>query len=94
MITHIVFLKLKQKSDAAEVKKRLSALPAQIPEIQTYDIGIDEIDSPRSFHMALYSQFESYDTLKIYSEHPAHQAVLAYIREVADTVHAVDYTNE
>ncbi len=93
MITHIVFLKLKDKTIADEIKARLDALPAQIPEIKTYEIGIDELDTARSFHMSLYSQFESYDTLKIYNEHPAHVEVLGFIREQAEVVHAVDYTS-
>lgn len=92
MITHIVFLKLKDKSIAGEIKARLDALPEQIAEIKTYEVGIDELETARSFHMSLYSQFESYDTLKIYNEHPVHVEVLGFIREHAEIVHAVDYT--
>lgn len=92
MITHIVFLKLKDKANAEEIKARLDALPAQIPEIKTYEVGIDEMDTARSFHLSLYSQFDSYDALKVYNEHPAHVEVLGFIRENAEIVHAVDYT--
>jgi len=93
MIAHIVFLKLKDKTHAATIiKEGLESLPAQIPEIKKYEVGIDEVDSARSFDIALYSHFESYETLKIYNEHPAHQAVLTVIRAHAETVYAVDYT--
>lgn len=92
MITHIVFLKLKDKANAEEVKARLDALPAQIDVIKTYVVGIDEMDTARSFHLSLYSQFDSYDALKVYNEHPAHVEVLGFIRENAEIVHAVDYT--
>ncbi len=92
MIAHIVVLKLKDKSAAGELKAALEALPAKIEQIRKYEVGIDEVESPRSFHMSLYSQFESYDDLKIYNEHPDHVAVLGIIREHAETVHAVDYT--
>ncbi|MEL6524588.1 MAG: Dabb family protein [Chloroflexota bacterium] len=92
MVTHIIFMKFKDKAHAEEVKARLSALPAQIEQIKTYEIGIDELDTARSFHLSLYSQFDSYETLKIYSEHPAHVEVLDYIKTVVETVHAVDYT--
>ena len=92
MISHIVMLKLKDKVAASEIKARLETLPAQIPEIKGYEVGVDELGSPRSFDLALYSQFESYDTLQIYNEHPAHVEVLAFIRENAETVYAVDYT--
>ena len=93
MVTHIVFLKLKDKARASEIKARLDALPPQIPQIKTYEVGIDELDTARSFHISLYSQFESYDALKIYNEHPAHVEVLGFIREHAEVVHAVDYTS-
>lgn len=92
MIAHVIFLKLTDKSIAQEIKAKLDALPAQIPEIKHYEVGIDEVESSRSFDICLYSQFENYDTLKIYNEHPAHVAVLDFIRAHADKVHAVDYT--
>lgn len=92
MIVHLVMIKLKNKDDAAEVKKRLDTLPALIPEIKAYEVGINELESERAFDISLYSQFESYETLGIYGANPDHQTILAYIREVADTVHSVDYT--
>lgn len=92
MIAHIVVFKFKDKASAIEVKKRLETLPAQIPQIKKYELGIDEVDSARSYHLALYSQFEGYETLGIYQLHPAHQEALAYIREVSEAIHTVDYT--
>jgi hypothetical protein len=92
MIAHIVFFKCKDQANAAEIKTRLETLPAQIPQIIKYELGLDELKSARSFHLALYSQFESYETLAIYQEHPAHQAFLPFIREVSEVLHSVDYT--
>lgn len=92
MVTHIVMMKFKDKTDATEVKARLATLPAQIEQIKTYDIGIDELDTARSYHLVLYSQFDSYETMDVYQNHPAHQAVLKYIGTVVDKVHVVDYT--
>jgi hypothetical protein len=92
MIAHIVVFKCKDKANAGEIKKRLETLPAQIPQIIKYELGIDELDSARSFQLALYSHFESYETMAIYQEHPAHQALLPFIREVSEAIHSVDYT--
>ncbi|MGB7341421.1 MAG: Dabb family protein [Phototrophicaceae bacterium] len=92
MIAHVVFIKLQDKATATEIKAQLESLPPQIPEIKHYEVGIDEVESSRSFDVCLYSQFDSYDTLKIYNDHPAHVEVLAFIRERVTTVHAVDYT--
>lgn len=92
MIAHVIMMKFKNKEDAAEVKRRLETLPALIPEIKAYEVGINELESDRAFHMSLYSQFESYEALGIYGGNPDHKKVLAYILEVVDTVHSVDYT--
>lgn len=92
MVTHIVMMKFKDKADATEVKARLDALPEQIEQIKTYEVGIDELDTDRSYHLVLYSQFDSYETMDVYQNHPAHQAVLKYIGTVVDKVHVVDYT--
>lgn len=94
MIVHIVMIKLKEdrKADAAKVKKILDSLPAKIEEIKAYEVGINEIESARAYDISLYSQFESYDTLKAYNGHPDHQEALKFIGEVADKVAAVDYT--
>ena len=92
MITHVVMMKLKDRSDAAELARRLRALPAQIPEIQRYEIGIDELHGARSWDVVLISGFASFDTLQSYIEHPAHQEVVAFIEQVCETRAPVDFT--
>lgn len=92
MIAHIVVFKFKDKANALEVKKRLEVLPPIIPQIRHYELGLDELDSARSYHLSLYSHFESYETLGLYQVHPAHQEALAFIREVSEAIHSVDYT--
>lgn len=92
MIAHIVVLKLKDKSATGEIKAALDSLPAKIEQIKKYEVGIDEMDSSRSFHLSLYSQFESFDALEIYSKHPDHLDVLGLIGKHAEIVHVVDYT--
>ena len=92
MIAHIVVFKCKDKASAAEIKQRLEALPAIIPQIKKYEIGLDEIDSARSYHLSLYSHFETYEDMGIYQVHPAHQEALGFIRDVSEAIHTVDYT--
>lgn len=92
MITHIVFFKVKEPHLAQEIKTKLEALPPLIPQIITFELGLNELESPRAFDLSLYSTFESYETMKTYQDHPEHQAVLPFIRESCSAIHSVDYT--
>lgn len=93
MITHVVFLKFKDRDPQIPqiVKEKLLTLPAKIAQIKHFEVGLDVIHSERSFDVALYSKFDSLDDLKIYGAHPDHVEVLGYIRSVLDVSASVDY---
>jgi hypothetical protein len=99
MIKHIVFFGLadnaegKSKQENAEIIKfELENLINFIPEIQKIEVGINCPDAPKSnFDIALYSEFESLETLDIYQEHQEHKRVAAYIGKVRTSRAAVDY---
>ncbi len=94
MIVHIVVFRLKpeHKEHAPGLKAALDSLPGQIAEIQAYEVGLNEVDSPRAFDMSLYSKFDSYEAMARYQKHPAHQAVLKRLLEASESIHSVDYT--
>lgn len=94
MLTHVVMMKLKADAEpnAAEtIRERLLALPALIPEIRHYEVGLDVMRSERSYDLVLISRFDDREALARYSQQPDHQAVLAYIRAQAEHVAVVDY---
>ncbi len=99
MIKHIVFFELvesangKSKAEhALVIKEELENLVHLIPEILKIEVGINHADAPQSnFDIALYSEFESFDALNVYQEHPAHKRVAAYIGSVKTSRAAVDY---
>lgn len=99
MIKHIVFFGLaenidgKSKAEHAQViKSELENLVNLIPEIKKIEVGINHPEAPQSnFDIALYSEFDSFDALNIYQEHPEHKRVAAYIGKVKTTRAAVDY---
>ena len=94
MIAHVVMLKFKLDRDEAvqEIKQRLDMLPAMIPEIVYYEVGLNELGSDRAFDLVLYSKFASYDDLKTYNNHPEHVSVLQLIGQHVEKAHSVDYT--
>lgn len=94
MLKHVVFMKFKPEvGDAGiqDLEKSLGALPAAIPEIKAYEFGRDIVRSERSYDFALVSAFESLETLKRYQVHPDHVLVLNKVRDMCDSILAVDY---
>ena len=91
MITHIVLLKLRDPASGPELRDRLMALPAKIPEIRRYEVGMDVVHGPRSYDVALVSAFDSLDDLRVYIDHAAHQDVVTFINEITETRVSCDY---
>jgi len=94
MIKHIVFMKFKKgvtDKDIVELEKLMAGLPGRIPEIKEYQFGRDIVRSERSYDFALVSAFEDLEALKRYQPHPDHQPVLAKVKEMSETILAVDF---
>lgn len=99
MIKHIVFFCLadnaegKSKIENAEIIKfELENLINFIPEIKKIEVGINAPNAPKTnFDIALYSEFDSFETLDTYQEHPEHKRVAAFIGKVRTSRAAVDY---
>lgn len=73
------------------IKEELEGLKNTIPEIKTMEVGKNSNELPTSFEVALYSEFDSKEDLKIYQEHPEHQKVAQFIRKVVTDAVVVDY---
>lgn len=94
MIKHIVFMKFKAgvtDSNIAELEKGLGGLPGKIPEIKEYQFGRDVVRSERSYDFALVSAFEDMDALQRYQVHQDHQRVVTKVKELSESVLAVDF---
>ena len=99
MYTHLVLWRLKDGADgmdraalAAEVKRRLDTLPAVIPEIRQYDVGVNIGDYGASFYdVGLISTFDSIEDFRRYCQYPEHDAVVAYIQSVQADEQIVDF---
>lgn len=93
MVTHVVMFKLKDRSPESvnAAIEKIRALNGQIDVLRSLEVGADFMRSERSFDLALIARFDDRAALKVYAEHPLHQPVLAYMRDVAETAVAVDY---
>ncbi len=99
MVKHIVFFKLeenaegKSKIELAEyIKAELENLKNVIPEIKMIEVGINVPNAPKTdYDIALNSEFDSFEALDIYQNHPAHLKVAGFIGKVRTVRAAVDY---
>lgn len=91
MITHVVLMKFKDPAAAPQIRDMLLTLPAKIPLIQYYEVGVDMLHSERSFDLSLIARFNTMDDLNAYGTNPDHVEVLTYIRTVLERSIAVDY---
>ena len=98
MIKHVVMWRLKdeagggsREASARAVQGWLEELPARIPQIRSFEVGLNINPSERAWDVVLVSSFEDEADLATYSSHPRHQAVVASIRAVTAEVRVVDY---
>jgi hypothetical protein len=94
MIKHIVFMKFKAgvtDNNIAELEKGLGGLPGKIPEIKEYQFGRDILHTERSYDFALVSAFDDMEALKRYQAHPDHLPVAAKVKELSESILAVDF---
>jgi hypothetical protein len=79
MLRHIVLLTLKADTPPETVTalaEALRGLPAQIPCIRGYEVGVDLGLSPGNATVGVVARFEDEAGFREYQEHPAHRAVI------------------
>jgi hypothetical protein len=99
MINHIVMWKLKEFSTieereaaAIELRRRLMTLKNLIPEIRTMEVGINaSAASDTNYEVVLISEFESFETLKVYQEHFEHKKLIEFLAQIRIHRVAIDY---
>lgn len=93
MITHVVLFRLKDrgKESVEEALTVLRGLDGRIPSLRGFEVGLDVVNSDRSYDIALIARFDDLKGLDEYQNHPIHQEVVKYISGVRDASVAVDY---
>lgn len=94
-LRHIVSWRVAEGSDraqlAGEIRDRLLTLPGQVPEIRSYEVGVNDAGAADNFDVVLVAEFDDEDALGRYATNPVHQAVAVFIKSVVDGRSAVDY---
>lgn len=93
-LTHVVLFKLKDRS--ADNMRRAAAvlrsLEGVVPTLQEIEVGVNVVPSARAYDIALVTRFASLADMEAYQIHPRHQAVGATMRELSESIVAVDYS--
>ncbi len=94
MIKHIVLFKFKDnsndKTNLNSIKKSLENLTQFIPELKSIEVGINSNPNEK-YDLALTTEFDNWEDLNIYAEHPEHLKVGALIRKTLELRACVDY---
>ncbi|WP_426622916.1 Dabb family protein [Leifsonia sp. McL0607] len=94
-LRHVVMWKLastdeaERAGQAVRIKAGLESLPAAIPEILRFEVGINSLPV-NEFDVVLVSDFADEAALQRYVAHPEHEKVASYIRSVVSGRAAVD----
>jgi hypothetical protein len=93
MITHIVFIKFKERTPEVvkKTKDLLMNMEGKIEALLSIEVGADIIHSERSYDLALITKFNSLADLDAYQVHPIHKEVLTYIATVREASVSVDF---
>jgi ABC-type antimicrobial peptide transport system ATPase subunit len=91
VLTHVVLMKLTDHADAAEAKQRLEALVGAVPQLRTLDVRLDTLRAEDAYDLCLTTTHDSAADLRGYAEHPAHVALLGWLRPRLTGRAAVDY---
>ena len=93
MVKHIVMFKLieKNKTNIEKVINALKSLEGNIEVLRSLEIGIDFIQSERSYDIVLTTELDNREGLEIYKPHPNHLPVVKIIRSLCSGSVTVDY---
>ena len=92
-MNHVVFFRFQSQEDAREAAERLRGLMGVVDTLRSIEVGVDELRTDRSWDLCLITRFDDKAAMDAYQAHPAHQEVVAFIRERATSAAAVDWSS-
>ncbi len=69
----------------------LLSMKGEIEVLRDLEVGVNFSNSPRAFDLALVTDFDSREDLKIYATHPKHLPILDFVKKSGIETKVVDY---
>lgn len=99
MVKHIVFFRLAEEAEghskqenAQIIKEGLMSLLDKVPVLRFERVGINIPNAKKTdYDVCLECEFDSWDDVETYQNHPEHLKVAAYIAKCRTARAAVDY---
>lgn len=93
MIRHIVLFKIKDeyKAEIPQLVQNFYGMKGRIEGMTDLVAGADFLGSPRSYDLALMTEFESREAFDAYPTHPVHMPVKTHMHEVMVSSVACDF---
>jgi len=99
MVKHVVCWDLYDRAggrdkstNASLIKAELLALKDLIPEVQSIEVGLnDESANSHNYDVVLIAEFNDFEQLQHYSQHPEHKRFVDFISGLRRHRVAVDY---
>lgn len=94
MIKHVVCYKLKNNSSEVRNKTKdvLMSMIGKVNHFESIEVGLDELNSPRSYDIVLIMTFKDMNEYELYQNDPYHvQVVKKHMHSVRETSVSVDY---
>ena len=97
MIRHIVLWKLKNSENpeikalnASRLENELRHLKKEIVQIKRLEIGAN-LNPENEYDIALIIDFDSFEDLMTYQNHPAHKKVVEFLKTIRDLKASIDF---
>ncbi|MFC6356642.1 Dabb family protein [Luethyella okanaganae] len=96
-IRHVVTWKLAESdpseraAQAERIVAALEALPAQISDIRSLQVGVNSIGPERNWDVVLIADYDDAAALERYQVHPAHLPVVGLIKPLTAERSCVDF---
>lgn len=94
MIKHVVmwtFAAEKKQETIERACQLLEAMPAQIPAIETLEVGRNFSDRPVAHDLVLITTHKDRQALQEYQQHPQHVKVAEFIGSAKEQAAVVDF---
>ncbi|MFQ5428094.1 MAG: Dabb family protein [Thermodesulfobacteriota bacterium] len=93
MIIHIVLFKFKERTEAHinESLENLRGLMGKVPSLKALTVGEDVVQGERSYDVGIIAGFEDLAGLESYRSHPEHVIVANRLKEISESIVALDF---
>lgn len=93
MVKHVVVFKFKPEHRDKLISARdlMLGMQGKIPGLLDIAAGVDFLQTDRSYDLAIVASLADRASLKVYADHPVHQPVKAFLKDLYSHSAAVDF---